>query len=137
MRSKCIYLPVFTLVALVAASLVRAQMTIAPDQPGGVYPVGDTVHWTVEWKGESNAPAAHYTLKSGGLKEVGQGDLSFSNNIAGIETRFDAPGTMLVVVKWQPENATDRAVGGAVAAPDRIRRPRQCRPILMHSGRPN
>ncbi|HXR48786.1 MAG TPA: acetylxylan esterase [Candidatus Limnocylindrales bacterium] len=120
MRPKYFHVRVFLLITFAATSLCRAQMTVVPDKPGGVYPVGDTVHWKIEWKGESNAPAAHYTLKSGGLKEVGQGDLSFSNNIAGIVTRFDAPGTMLVVVKWQPENATDRAVGGAVAAPDKI-----------------
>jgi cephalosporin-C deacetylase-like acetyl esterase len=95
-------------------------MTVAPDKAGGVYQVGDAVHWTVEWKGESNALVAHYTLKSGGLTVAGQGDLNFSNEVAGIETRFDAPGTMLVEVQWQPENVTNRAVGGAVAAPDRI-----------------
>jgi cephalosporin-C deacetylase-like acetyl esterase len=96
------------------------QMTVVPDKPNGVYQVGDTVHWTVEWKG-TNAPAARYTFKSGGLTDVGQGDLSFSNGIAGLETKFDAPGTMLVEVKWQPESETNRAVGGAVAAPDRIK----------------
>ncbi len=120
MRPKYFHVRALILITFAAASLCRAQITVVPDKPGGVYPVGDTVHWTIEWKGESNAPAAHYLLKSGGLKEVGQGDLSFSNNIAGIATRFDAPGTMLVEVKWQPENATDRAVGGAVAAPDKI-----------------
>jgi cephalosporin-C deacetylase len=120
MRSRYIHLLVLACVALAAAGLCRAQMTIAPDQPGGVYQVGDTVHWTVEWKGESNAPAAHYTLKSGGLKDVGQGDLSFSNDVAGIETRFDAPGTMLVEVKWPTESDAHRAVGGAAAAPDHI-----------------
>lgn len=108
------------LIAFAAASLGRAQLAVRPDKPGGVYQVGDTVHWVVEWKGESNALAAHYFLKSGGLKDVGQGDLSFSNDVAGIETRFDAPGTLLVEVQGQPENATNRAVGGAVAAPDRI-----------------
>ncbi len=120
MRSKYSYLPVITVVALMSASLGRAQMTVAPDKASGAYQVGDDVHWTVEWKGESNAPAAHYTLKSGGLTAVGQGDLNFSNDVAVIETRFDAPGTMLVEVRWQPENVTNRAVGGAVAAPDRI-----------------
>jgi cephalosporin-C deacetylase-like acetyl esterase len=96
-------------------------MTVTPDQPGGVYEVGDAVHWTIEWKGASNAPAAHYVLKRGGLKNVGQGDLNFSNDVAGMETRFDAPGTMLVEVQWPPEIDTHRVVGGAVAAPDRIR----------------
>ncbi len=120
MRFRNFHLLAFGFVALAAASLGRAQMAVSPDKPGGVYQIGDIAHWTIEWKGQSNAPAAHYTLKSGGLKDVGQGDLSFSNDAAGIETRFDAPGTLLVEVKWQPESDTHRAVGGAVAAPDRI-----------------
>ena len=48
------------------------------------------------------------------------GHLNFTNNRAEIETKFDAPGTLLVEVKWQPETKADRAVGGAVAAPDQI-----------------
>jgi cephalosporin-C deacetylase len=120
MRPKYFHVRALLLIAFAAASVGRAQMAVIPDKPNGVYQVGDTVHWMVEWKGESNAPAAHYLLKSGGLKDVGHGDLNFSNDVADLETRFDAPGTMLVEVQGQPENATHRAVGGAVAAPDRI-----------------
>ena len=117
-KFSCISVSIF--VTLITASLCGAQqMVITPDKPSGVYQVGDTVRWTVEWKG-TNAPAAHYTFKSGGLTDVGQGDLNFSNGIASLETKFDAPGTMLVEVKWQPESETNRAVGGAVAAPDKI-----------------
>jgi cephalosporin-C deacetylase-like acetyl esterase len=121
MSSQYSHCLAFACAAFLTASLAHAQMTVTPDRPGGVYEVGDAVHWTVGWKGESNAPAAHFELKSGGLTVVGQGDLNFSNNVAGIETRFDTPGTMLVEVEWQPESDTHRAVGGAVAAPDRIR----------------
>ena len=119
-RPKYPCVSVFTLVALIAASPCRAQMVVAPDRPDGVYQVGDTVHWTVNWKGESNPPAAHWSLKRGGLTNAGRNDLNFKNNAAEIETRFDAPGTMLIEVQWQPENNAHRAVGGAVAAPDRI-----------------
>jgi len=120
MRSKHFYVSIFTAIALIAANLSRAQMVVAPDKSNGVYQVGDAVDWAVKWKGESNAPAAHYTLKSGGQTDVGQGELNFSNNVAMLETKFTAPGTMLVEVKWQPENSTNRAVGGAVSAPDQI-----------------
>ncbi len=122
MRSKCFFLPVFTLIALLAANLGRAQqMAVAPDKPGGVYQVGDTVHWLIGWKGESNAPAAHYLFKKGGLTEAGQGDLNLSHDSAQLETKFDAPGTMLLVVTWDTAGGKEqRAVGGAVAAPDRI-----------------
>lgn len=121
MRFKFFSIP-FVVVVLAAANFCFAQqMVVAPDKSNGVYQVGETVRWQVEWKGDSNAPAARYKLLKGGLTGAGEGDLSFSNNIAQVETKFDAPGTMLVEVKWKPEEGRERrATGGAVAAPDRI-----------------
>jgi (4-O-methyl)-D-glucuronate---lignin esterase len=110
------------LAALLFPSALRAApIVVSADKESGVYAVGETVKWSVEWKGDGSPPSpAHYTLKSGGLKEVGQGDLSFAGNVAKLETKFDAPGTMLLEVKWQPDTPANRAFGGAVAAPERI-----------------
>jgi cephalosporin-C deacetylase-like acetyl esterase len=109
------------LAVLCAANPGRAQrVEIQPDKTNGVYPIGATVHWTATWLGPSNAPAAQYTCKRGGLTDTGHGSLTFSNHTASLETTFDAPGTMLVEVKWQPDSPTNRAVGGAVAAPEKI-----------------
>ena len=106
---------------LAVANFCGAQlMVVTPDRSNGVYQAGATVHWTVEWKGGTNVPAAHYILKSGGLTDAGQGDLTFSNDIATLASKFGQPNTLLVEVRWPPENATNRAVGGAVAAPDQI-----------------
>jgi cephalosporin-C deacetylase-like acetyl esterase len=111
--SRC--LPV--LASLIAATLCHAQpMVVAPDKTNGVYQVGDTVHWTVEWEGGTNPPAARYLLKSGGLTKVGQGDLTFSNDMATVDSQFDKPNTMLLEVDW----LTNHVWGGAVAAPDKI-----------------
>jgi cephalosporin-C deacetylase len=119
-KSSCILF--FALVALMAANLCRAQQVVVmPDKSNGVYQVGETVHWTIEWKGDSNAPAANYILKNGGLTDVGHGDLSFSNNIATLESKFDKPNTMLLEVDWQPKNNSHCVWGGAVAAPDQIK----------------
>ena len=123
MRSKYFLVFIFPVIALVCADPGRAQQIIVtPDRTNGVYQVGDTVQWNVAWAGEAtNAPAAHYKLLKGGLTDAGRGDLSFSNGMAGLETKFDAPGTMLVEVKWNADGGRDhRATGGAVAAPERI-----------------
>src|SRR5664279_990092 len=109
------------LVVLYAAAIGWAQqIEIKPDRTDGIYQVGDIVHWTVTWQGNSNAPAAQYTFKRDGLTDVGHGSVAFSNNAASLETKFDAPGAMLVEVKWQPDRPANRAVAGAVAAPERI-----------------
>jgi len=109
----------FLLLAPLLAATVPGQaqpMVVAPDKTNGVYQVGDTVHWTIDWEGGNNAPVAHYILKSGGLTTVGQGDLVFRNNIATVDSKFDKPNTMLLEVDW----TTNHVWGGAVAAPDKI-----------------
>src|SRR5262249_12479959 len=122
LRFRSCYILTFLCVTLASGSWCRAQqMVVAPDRANGVYQVGDTVHWTVEWKGDMETPPAHYTLKSGGWKEVEQGELSFHNKVALLETKFHAPGALLVEVKWQGAGIAHRTVGGAVAAPERIK----------------
>ena len=108
--------------ALNCAALCRAeQMMVAPDRTNGIYQVGDSVHWQIDWQGETNPPPAHYRLLKGGHAEVGQGEVIFSNDVATLETTFDAPGTMLVKVKDDSADGKSKtALGGAVAAPDQI-----------------
>src|SRR5215471_4641768 len=87
MRSK--YFPILLLAVLVWANSSPAQqMLVTPHKTNGVYTVGESVHWQVEWKGQGPAPKAHYSLKRGGLTDVGEGDLNFTNNLARLETRF-------------------------------------------------
>jgi len=111
----------FALVVLAAANPCRAQLVeIRPDKTNGIYRVGDIVHWTVTWRGSSNPPATQFTFKRGGLTDIGHGGIAFSDTAAALETKFDAPGTMLVEVKWEPGGPANRAVAGAVAAPEEI-----------------
>src|SRR5687768_9602504 len=120
--ARSILTALLTFPLLLATTDAEAQpMTVTADRASGVYAVGETVRWTIEWTGDGAAPAARYMLKSGGLKEVGQADLSFTENIAKLETKLDAPNTMLVEVKWDPEKPANRAFGGAVAAPEQIK----------------
>lgn len=116
------WIPVVAAVALLAAGVAYAQQLVAaPDRAGGVYQVGDTVHWQVEWRGESNPPPARYRLLKGQLTDAGQGELSFTGKTAGLDSRFDAPGAVLVEVKWQTaEGREGRATAGAVVAPSRV-----------------
>jgi cephalosporin-C deacetylase len=122
MRSKYLFIPGIAVIALVWTNPCRAQpMVVTADKSNGVYQVGDTVHWRVEWKGATNTPPARYKLLKGELTEAGQGDLDFSNQVAGLETKFAAPGTLLIEVKWKTDDGqAHRATGGAVAAPERI-----------------
>lgn len=116
-QSRCF----LVLTSLIAAVICQAQqMVVEPDRTNGVYQVGDIVHWTVEWKGGGNAPAANYIFKSGGLTEVGHGDLIFSNDTATLESKLDKPDTMLLEVDWLPASNSNHVWGGAVAAPDKI-----------------
>ena len=107
---------------LVSTTICFAQpVTVTADRADGVYNVGDTVRWRVKWPKGAPVPAgARYVLKSGGLKEVGQGELKVEGNVATLESKFDEPSTMLLEVKWDPASNVNRAFGGAVAAPQKI-----------------
>jgi cephalosporin-C deacetylase len=122
MRSKLFTGFRLVAVALAAANLGLAQpLTVHPDHANGIYQVGETVRWQIEWSGGSNPPPARYRLLKGGLMEARQGALTFSNGVAALASTFDAPATMLVEVKGQPDGGREvRATGGAVAAPERI-----------------
>ncbi len=121
------YMPVVPLpaaaVATPAAQAAPLNVTIAPDKPSGVYKVGETVHFTVERTGsEAGAtPSARYTLKSGGLTDVGHGDLVFQNNRSTIDYPFTKPGTVLAEITWQGSyNKPGRTTSGAVADGEQI-----------------
>ena len=128
MRTKYLRASLVTVLALVCSYLGHGQqIVITPDKSNGVYQVGETVHWQVEWRGGTNTPRARYQFLRDGMTDVGQGILDFSNHGAFLETRFDAPGAMLVEVQTDGANRGrggrgGRAFGGAVAAPDRIGR---------------
>ena len=88
------YLGVFfwASVASLAANFCQAQqLVVTADRASGIYQIGDTVHWRVEWKDKANPPPVHYQFLKGQLTEAGQGDINFTNNAAGLETRLDAP----------------------------------------------
>ena len=97
------------------------MVEVAPDHSNGVYRVGETVRWRVEWKDASNAPAANYVFLSGGFTNAGKGELQFTNCVAELTSTFSAPGTMLLEVKAKSTDSKEqRVVAGAVAAPEKI-----------------
>ena len=122
MRLRSLGILFWVALASLTACFCQAQpLVVAPDRASGIYQVGDAVHWRVEWKDKTNPPPVHYQLLKGQLTEAAQGDVNFTDHTAGLETRFDAPGTMLVVVTWKTaEGKKVRVTAGAVAAPDRI-----------------
>jgi cephalosporin-C deacetylase len=100
------------------------QMVVAADHTNGVYQVGDTVHWSIQWLGNAtNIPASiHYTLKKGELTDAGQGDLAFTNGRAMLDTKFETPGQLfLEVLNANGGGRGARTLGGAIASLEQIR----------------
>lgn len=112
----------FLITALLLPHLGQAeQMGVGADKPGGVYQVGETVHWSVRWQDTNAVPQAQFKLLKGGLTEAARGDLKFTNAVAEVETIFTAPGTLLLETKWKSADGKEhRALAGAVASPERI-----------------
>src|SRR3954451_10802318 len=109
---------------VVSSGLAASEpLQVTPDHADGVYQVGQAVHWRVEWKGDSPAPASiNFTLKRGGLTNVGSGSLELAQGQATIDATLDQPGTLLAEVKAKSSDGKDhRALGGAVAGADQIK----------------
>ncbi|MCX6365744.1 MAG: acetylxylan esterase [Armatimonadetes bacterium] len=92
-----------------------ARFRITADHVDGVYRVGETVRWSVQWAGEGPAPEKiDYVVKRGGLTEQSKGSLALAQGTGTVEARFEKPGALLLVLQGS------RSRGGAVAAPEKI-----------------
>lgn len=110
------------LIALAGPSALTAAaaVTVTPDHANGIYQIGESIQWTVAWHGPNPAPRARYTLKSGGLTLVREGELCFADGPATLTASLAEPNTLLVEIAWPEGDQVARARGGAVAAPERI-----------------
>lgn len=109
------------LLALGWANAGWAQtFSITTDRTDGIYQAGDTVHWQIAWSGTTAAPAATYTLKSGGRTQVASGSLQFANNVATLDSAMAQPNSLLLEVDWSAGGTTSQAFGGALASPEDI-----------------
>ena len=103
-------------------SVFAQTMLVRPDRAEGVYRVGETVRWMVEWPDEQRAaPAARYTVKRGGRTEIASGEITFVDRQALLEAKLDQPDTLLLEVSWRDGDKDETALAGAVCAPERIR----------------
>lgn len=96
---------------------------ITPDHETGIYTVGETATWSVGVKlGEQAAPGEiKYWVRSGGLVEIDKGAKPLADGQAKVSAKRDGPGTLLLVVQYQPaEGKPVSANGGAVYDPDKI-----------------
>lgn len=95
---------------------------VTPDQASGVYAVGQPIRWTVKSGTPAGVESARYTVKSGQLVLLREGDLSLTNGVGVLETALAAPGTALAEISLHgPTGTTVKVLGGAIAAPEQIR----------------
>jgi cephalosporin-C deacetylase-like acetyl esterase len=108
--------------AALAVAADKPRLVVTPDDPDGVYYVGQTVRWRIAYEGDGPAPASVvYTLKPDGLGESAKGSLPLTDGVATYEARLDAPGTLLLELEAKAaDGRTLKAHGGAVATPERI-----------------
>ena len=91
------------------------RFVVTADRASGVYRVGETVRWNVQWTGDGPSPAqVGFTVKRGGLTELSKGSLMLSSGQGMVEARFEKPGALLLVLEGL------RSRGGAVAAPEKV-----------------
>src|SRR5690349_7695346 len=77
---------------------VAQHFVITTDHADGVYRVGETARWRIQWEGPSPPESFDFVFKDGGLKERSKGKASGSAPVTQ-EIRLDAPGTLLLQVQ--------------------------------------
>lgn len=110
-----------TLALLLPTAIHAEDLAISTDRTNGVYEVGETVHWRVDWIGTNPAPSLRYKFLAGGRTVIEDTDLILSNNTAGLTTTFTEPGTMLLAVVSTNKARWAYRDGGVVAAPEQIK----------------
>ncbi|HEX9047488.1 MAG TPA: acetylxylan esterase, partial [Verrucomicrobiae bacterium] len=100
-------------------SAYGAEILVSNERASGIYDLHEPMRWKVEVKG-TNAAKVDYDLKFGGLTSVKKGQLELTNNIGMLEYAADKPGAVLAEFRF-PSN-TNRALGGAIAAPFQLQR---------------
>jgi cephalosporin-C deacetylase len=109
---------IFILIAVCSSAAGPTRpLTIAPEHANGAYAPGEPIRWRIQWQGEGAPSSVGYKIMKGGLTPGGEGTLDLVNLAAVVESRLDAPGTLLLEVRANEQ----RAVGGAVVAPDAIK----------------
>ncbi len=113
--------------ALLSANLCLAQnrqapplFLVSPDHTNGIYAVGDTVHWSIQPDGTHTASQAHYILWKGELTNAAEGDLTFADGAATLNSKFEFPEHLMLEVR-NGTNQQGRALGGAIAGMNQIK----------------
>lgn len=107
---------------VVAAERVVAApgvATVEADRATGVYGRGEVVTWRVRLPEGQEAPlGARYSVKSGGLKEMASGGLTFSGGFAEVKAKLEEANTLLLSVYLE---GSGRAIqSGVVVDPNGI-----------------
>ena len=123
MRIRHFALLVLAILAYVSTARCRADepLAVTCEKPDGVYRIGQLIRWHIRWKGPDEIASARFSLESGGRTEIEKSGLAFDQGAATITARLDQPNTILAIVTVDTLDGTEyRAVGGAVADPDKI-----------------
>ena len=135
MRTRHFVLFVLTLLGCFFAGQCSADdaLVVTCEKPDGLYELGQTIRWNVKWNGPGDVASANYSLKTGGRTEIEKSPLTFDHGAATITAKLEEPNTILAIVTVDtPDGTQDRAVGGAVAGPDKIL-PAVSAPVDFHT----
>jgi cephalosporin-C deacetylase len=101
-----------------ASAAQKPQLTFTPFHADGIYALGQQVGWTVTPAPGAMPPRGRfsYTIKSNDLEVVKTGSFDLRSGKATIETTFDAPAMLYVVVDYEarPAPSLSRAQYGQV-----------------------
>jgi cephalosporin-C deacetylase-like acetyl esterase/lysophospholipase L1-like esterase len=96
------------------------QLSATPDEPDGIYRLGESVGWSIAQPADASPQQYHYAVKKNDFETIKSGDLEFVSGVARIETRVDEPSMIYVEITSSDKTQKPMALGAAVA-PERLR----------------
>ena len=93
-----------------------SQLKVVPEKPSPVYAVGEPIIWKIEVSGAAATAidSVNYIVKKDGKTVLTEGTLPLQNGAATLQTRLDAPGS--VIGDFSFDDANHKAVKAAAGA---------------------
>jgi len=99
MKPKCKDFFFLLAAAFFCVPFCFGQVSITPNKPDGIYKIGETVLWTLNFTDTSSIDSVQYTLKKGGLTILKKGVIYPKDKTVAISYFFNKPGAVLLDVR--------------------------------------
>jgi len=122
LQKNITFVLLFFAILLYNFAIGQEEITLSLDKKDGSYETGQTAIWTLNFSKNQFLDSVSFTLKKGGLTTLKKGFIYPKNDKASISYHFNAPGAVLLKLRWRDKHSVEHEItGGAIASPEKIK----------------